>query len=74
MGGPKILTRFGRWDATTSMYGCDEDEMPHRLPKSTGDAEHLRYIFYPKGFKDIDIVALSGMHTVGSCHEERSGY
>jgi catalase (peroxidase I) len=48
--------------------------MPHRLPKSTGDAEHLRYIFYPKGFKDIDIVALSGMHTVGSCHEERSGY
>ena len=26
------------------------------------------------GFSDKDIVALSGGHTVGSCHETRSGF
>ena len=31
-------------------------------------------IFYPKGFTDKDIVALSGAHTVGACHPERSGF
>ena len=38
------------------------------------DAKHLRDIFYPKGFTDQDIVALSGAHTVGACHANRSGF
>ena len=72
MGGPKILTRFGRQDAGTSWYSVEEQE--GRLPSGTGDAKHLREIFYPKGFNDRDIVALSGAHTVGSCHLDRSGF
>ena len=28
----------------------------------------------PKGFEDRDVVALSGAHTVGSCHGDRSGF
>lgn len=28
----------------------------------------------PKGFDDKEIVALSGAHTVGSCHADRSGF
>ena len=31
-------------------------------------------IFYRMGFDDRDIVALSGAHALGRCHEEASGY
>jgi len=31
-------------------------------------------IFHPKGFDDKAIVALSGAHTVGRCHADRSGF
>ena len=37
-------------------------------------AQHLRDIFYRMGFDDKDIVALSGAHALGRCHEDASGY
>jgi hypothetical protein len=70
MGGPNIDFKFGRTDesgnATCPMNG--------RLPDAALGAEHLREVFYRMGFDDKDIVALSGAHTVGSCHENRSGF
>lgn len=35
---------------------------------------HLRDIFYRMGFEDAEIVALSGAHTLGGCHADRSGF
>lgn len=70
MGGPDVPFGFGRSDvadgATCPMNG--------RLPDATLGAEHLREVFYRMGFNDQEIVALSGAHTVGSCHEKRSGF
>lgn len=45
-----------------------------RLPDGDKGIDHLREIFHPKGFTDRDIVALSGAHTVGACHADRSGF
>lgn len=70
MGGPDVPFQFGRTD--------DEDgsncPMNGRLPDAAQGAAHLREVFYRMGFNDQDIVALSGAHTVGSCHEKRSGF
>uniref|UniRef100_A0A6M2EMW0 L-ascorbate peroxidase n=1 Tax=Populus davidiana TaxID=266767 RepID=A0A6M2EMW0_9ROSI len=35
---------------------------------------HLRDIFYRMGLSDKDIVALSGGHTLGRAHPDRSGF
>ena len=72
MGGPEIPTHFGRFDVKTHDQGVQSAE--GRLPDGDKDAQHLRDIFHPKGFTDKDIVALSGAHTVGACHSERSGF
>ncbi|KAJ8611850.1 hypothetical protein CTAYLR_005791 [Chrysophaeum taylorii] len=72
MGGPKIPTRFGRQDAKSSADGVDS--FVGRLPDGDKGGDHLQQIFYPKGFDDKDIVALSGAHTVGSNHLDRSGF
>ena len=72
MGGPEIATHFGRFDVKSHDQGVQSAE--GRLPEADKGAEHLREIFHPKGFSDKDIVALSGAHTVGSCHLERSGF
>lgn len=37
-------------------------------------ADHLREVFGRMSFSDRDIVALSGAHTVGKNHSERSGF
>ena len=71
MGGPKVLTRFGRRDAASSAESVDsaEGRLPDELASSEGDehkAEHLRAIFGAKGFGDREIVALCGRHTVGA--------
>lgn len=70
MGGPMPPFRFGRTD--------DEDGSkcpPNgRLPDASQGADHLREVFGRMGFNDQEIVALSGGHTVGRCHEVRSGY
>ena len=70
MGGPEVPFKFGRSD--------DDDgsncPVNGRLPDASQGAAHLRDVFYRMGFNDQDIVALSGGHTVGSCHERRSGF
>lgn len=45
-----------------------------RLPDAAKGAEHIRIIFNRMGFNDREIVALSGAHSLGRCHPERSGY
>ena len=72
MGGPSIPTRFGRVDATDS--SASVESQVGRLPDGDKGVDHLREIFHPKGFTDKDIVALSGAHTVGHCHADRSGF
>lgn len=66
-GGPSIPFHAGR----TDQYDSPEEG---RLPDATGASDHLRTIFYRMGLEDKDIVALSGGHTLGRCHKERSGY
>ncbi|KAL3917975.1 MAG: hypothetical protein SGPRY_006189 [Prymnesium sp.] len=69
MGGPTIIFRAGRRD------GAEAESVPHgRLPDGGLYASHLRWIFYRMGFDDRDIVALSGAHTIGKCHADRSGF
>lgn len=72
MGGPDIATRFGRTDAKSSAESVASAD--GRLPDAVKGAEHLRTIFQAKGFDDKAIVALSGAHTIGSCHADRSGF
>jgi len=72
MGGPTITTRFGRTDAKSSAESVPGHQ--GRLPDGDKGVDHLRAIFHPKGFDDKAIVALSGAHTVGRCHIERSGF
>jgi len=72
MGGPDVPTRFGRVDAKSSAESVESQQ--GRLPDGDKGEDHLRDIFYPKGFSDKDIVVLSGAHTVGECHLDRSGF
>ncbi|CAA0811950.1 L-ascorbate peroxidase 1- cytosolic [Striga hermonthica] len=56
---------------------CDKEEPPleGRLPDATKGCDHLRDVFVKQmGLSDQDIVALSGGHTLGRCHKERSGF
>lgn len=67
--GPKIPFRYGRKDAS------EEDCTPDgRLPDATKRMPHLRDIFHRMGFSDAEIVTLSGAHSLGRAHEERSGF
>ena len=72
MGGPVIKTRFGRKDAESSAESVESQV--GRLPDGDKGVDHLKEIFEPKGFDAKDIVALSGAHTVGKCHADRSGF
>ncbi|GFP78864.1 l-ascorbate peroxidase 3 peroxisomal [Phtheirospermum japonicum] len=45
-----------------------------RLPAANKGASHLREVFTRMGLSDQDIVALSGGHTLGRAHLERSGF
>lgn len=68
-GGPKIPFRFGREDAT------EADTTPDgRLPDADKGMSHLREIFYRMGFNDAEVTALSGAHTLGRAHVDRSGF
>jgi len=69
MGGPVIPWRPGRTD------GTEGDQTPDgRLPDGAKGIPHLRDIFYRQGFNDQEIVALSGAHSLGRCHKDRSGF
>lgn len=70
MGGPKIDWAPGRVD-----FAEGEGVTPDgRLPDAALGAEHLRDVFYRMGFNDKEIVALSGAHSLGFCHDDRSGF
>ncbi|KAK3022978.1 hypothetical protein RJ639_046682 [Escallonia herrerae] len=66
-GGPTIDFVPGRKDSAD----CPKEG---RLPDAKQGATHLRDIFYRMGLSDKDIVALSGGHTLGRAHRERSGF
>ncbi|XP_058081481.1 probable L-ascorbate peroxidase 4, peroxisomal [Magnolia sinica] len=66
-GGPTIDFRPGRKDSSISPE-------EGRLPDAKQGTKHLRDIFYRMGLSDKDIVALSGGHTLGKAHQERSGF
>jgi catalase (peroxidase I) len=70
MGGPTIPFNYGRTDAADAS-SCPPNG---RLPDAAQGAQHLRDVFYRMGFGDKEIVALSGAHTLGSCHRLRSGF
>ncbi|CAH2076548.1 unnamed protein product [Thlaspi arvense] len=65
-GGPAIQFTPGRKDAGSP----DEGE----LPDPNQGASHLRTLFSRMGLSDRDIVALSGGHTLGRAHKERSDF
>ncbi|GAV62898.1 peroxidase domain-containing protein [Cephalotus follicularis] len=66
-GGPTVDFVPGRKDSKIS-------PKEGRLPDAKQGAFHLRDIFYRMGLSDKDIVALSGGHTLGRAHPERSGF
>lgn len=66
-GGPTIEFRPGRKDSKVSPN-------EGRLPDAKQGVQHLKDIFYRMGLSDKDIVALSGAHTLGRAHPERSGF
>jgi L-ascorbate peroxidase len=69
-GGPAVEYRPGRPDARLPV-DCTPDG---RLPGADKKRDHLRDIFYRMGFDDREIVALSGAHTLGRAHPDRSGF
>ncbi|KAG4163225.1 hypothetical protein ERO13_D01G158600v2 [Gossypium hirsutum] len=66
-GGPTIDFVPGRKDSDI----CPKEG---RLPNATKGAPHLKDIFHRMGLSGKDIVALSGGHTLGRAHPERSGF
>lgn len=67
-GGPDVPFHPGREDKP-------EPPKEGRLPDATKGCDHLRDVFVKQmGLTDQDIVALSGGHTLGRCHKERSGF
>ena len=75
MGGPEVPWAAGRSDAADGSTSPPDGRLPD-ADKGTlkGTVQHLRDIFHRMGFDDKDIVALSGAHALGRCHETASGY
>jgi catalase (peroxidase I) len=70
MGGPEIPFHPGRKDFDEKTKGLADG----LLPDATKGPQHLRDVFYRMGFNDQEIVALSGAHSLGRCHLDRSGF
>lgn len=75
MGGPDVKWRAGRSDSPDGKTSPPDGRLPD-ADKGTikGTIQHIRDIFYRMGFNDREIVALSGAHALGRCHENASGY
>merc|ERR1719329_1408596 len=75
---PQLLSTADLWAlaANVAISCMGGPEIPTRFGRvdATKGSEQLREIFHPKGLDDKAIVALSGAHTVGRCHAERSGF
>ncbi|KAJ4704830.1 Ascorbate peroxidase [Melia azedarach] len=66
-GGPEIPFHPGRQDKP--------DPAPEgHSHTAVENAEHVRAVYSRMGLSDRDMVLLSGGHTLGRCHKERSGY
>mmetsp|Transcript_16953 Transcript_16953/g.39114 ORF Transcript_16953/g.39114 Transcript_16953/m.39114 type:complete len:330 (-) Transcript_16953:201-1190(-) len=75
MGGPEVPFAFGRTDATDGTTSPPDGRLPNAdMGSDPATAQHLRDVFYRMGFDDKEIVALSGAHALGRCHEDASGY
>ncbi|KAJ1537228.1 cytochrome c peroxidase [Cladochytrium tenue] len=74
MGGPEVPWTPGRADKDPRRVTVKEVPPNGRLPDAAQGAGHVRDVFYRMGFNDRDIVALSGAHTLGRCHTDRSGF
>lgn len=80
-GGPKIDMKYGREDATESpALSVAPFGLPDALPDFGGPDEcakdpaaHLRWVFGKYDMGDLEIVALSGAHTLGRAFKDRSG-
>ncbi|CDF32149.1 Ascorbate Peroxidase, APX2 [Chondrus crispus] len=68
-GGPKVPFRMGRTDA-----GEADTTEDGRLPDADKRMGHLREVFYRMGLNDTEITVLSGAHTLGRAHQDRSGF
>jgi hypothetical protein len=65
---------LGRSDKDPKKVTAKDIPPNGRLPDAAQGAQHVRDIFYRMGFNDREIVALSGAHTLGRCHTDRSGF
>jgi len=76
MGGPDLPFHGGRSDKDASAPALPDGLLPDAdgRDKKANPADHLRDIFYRMGFNDREIVALSGAHALGRCHETSSGF
>jgi cytochrome c peroxidase len=75
LGGPSVPWRAGRVDSMSPSDVTPDGRLPGADNGSYAkDASHLRDIFYRMGFNDQEIVALSGAHALGRCHEDASGF
>jgi peroxiredoxin len=75
MGGPKTPWKPGRTDFKSEQAAeAYHGKVDGRLPDASQGAQHIRDVFYRMGFSDQEIVALSGAHNLGRCHEDRSGF
>eukprot|EP01041_Mallomonas_annulata_P011820 gene11820-24776_t len=76
-GGPKIPMKYGRVDVILPSDCAPEGNLPDgNAPFHDGTAnapDHLRKVFHRMGLNDQEIVALSGAHTIGRAHKDRSG-
>jgi cytochrome c peroxidase len=68
--GPTVPWHPGRTDKDVNSPALPDG----RLPDASQGAAHIRDVFYRMGFDDKEIVALSGAHTLGRCHKDRSGF
>lgn len=76
-GGPKIPMRYGRIDGQPKKK-VDNLGLPDGYPdENSGGGKdpvnHLKWVFNKYGMDDVDIVALSGAHTIGRAFKHRSG-
>ncbi|KVI12017.1 heme peroxidase [Cynara cardunculus var. scolymus] len=71
-GGPDVPFHPGR---VVSSHDKEEPPIEGRLPDANQGNDHLRNVFVETmGLDDKDIVTLSGGHTLGAAHKERSGF